>query len=122
MSKTSRPLAEPRTFQDHDQDLEPLRLTPGQWRTILESENFLERADNRFQHPRRFHGAPVQIIPDESFREAFASPRQRRTEPRHQAAVAPEIGLAGAGGGAHVDPRSSADGMQRQRNIVLEAE
>ncbi len=68
MSKTPRPRAEPRTFRDEAHDPAPLRLTPGQWRTILESESFLERADNRFQHPRRFHGAPVQIIPDESFR------------------------------------------------------
>jgi hypothetical protein len=45
-----------------------LRLTPPQWRAILESRAFLERDDNRFQHPRRFLGAFVQIIPDESFR------------------------------------------------------
>lgn len=45
-----------------------LRLTPGQWRSVLEDRNFLDRPDNRFQHPRRFLGAPVQIIPDESFR------------------------------------------------------
>ncbi len=45
-----------------------LRFTPSQWRAILESHGFLERLDNRFQHPRRFLGASVQIIPDESFR------------------------------------------------------
>jgi hypothetical protein len=45
-----------------------LRFTPSQWRAILESHGFLERPDNRFQHPRRFLGAWVQIIPDESFR------------------------------------------------------
>jgi len=45
-----------------------LRFTPSQWRAILESHGFLDRPDNRFQHPRRFLGASVQIIPDESFR------------------------------------------------------
>jgi len=45
-----------------------LRFTPSQWRAILESHGFLDRPDNRFQHPRRFLGALVQIIPDESFR------------------------------------------------------
>ncbi len=45
-----------------------LRFTPSQWRAILESHGFLDRPDNRFQHPRRFLGARVQIIPDESFR------------------------------------------------------
>jgi hypothetical protein len=45
-----------------------VRFTPSQWRVILESQGFLDRPDNRFQHPRRFRGASVQIIPDESFR------------------------------------------------------
>jgi hypothetical protein len=45
-----------------------VRFTPSQWRAILESHDFLERPDNCFQHPRRFQGARVQIIPDESFR------------------------------------------------------
>ncbi len=45
-----------------------LRFTPPQWRAILESQGFLDRPDNRFEHPRRFLGARVQIIPDESFR------------------------------------------------------
>jgi hypothetical protein len=45
-----------------------IRFTPSQWRAILESHGFLDRPDNRFQHPRRFLGASVQIIPDESFR------------------------------------------------------
>ncbi len=45
-----------------------LRFTPSQWRAILESHGFLDRPDNCFQHPRRFLGAAVQIIPDESFR------------------------------------------------------
>ena len=45
-----------------------LRLTPKEWRTVLERRSFLERADNRFQTPRRFCGRPVQIVPDDSFR------------------------------------------------------
>jgi len=45
-----------------------LRVTPSQWRAILDSRGFLDRPDNHFQHPRRFLGASVQIIPDESFR------------------------------------------------------
>jgi hypothetical protein len=45
-----------------------LRFTPSQWRAILESRGFLDRPDNCFQHPRRFLGSRVQIIPDESFR------------------------------------------------------
>ena len=45
-----------------------LRFTPSQWRAILESHDFLERPNTCFQHPRRFQGARVQIIPDESFR------------------------------------------------------
>jgi hypothetical protein len=47
---------------------EVLKLTPSEWRTVLEHRSFLERADNRFQHPRRLYGAPVQIVPDDSFR------------------------------------------------------
>jgi hypothetical protein len=46
----------------------PLRLTPSEWRAVLEHRSFLERPDNRFQHPRRLYGAPVQIVPDDSFR------------------------------------------------------
>ena len=45
-----------------------LRLTPQEWRTVLERRSFLERADNRFQTPRLFCGRPVQIVPDDSFR------------------------------------------------------
>ena len=45
-----------------------LRLTPQEWRTVLERRSFLERADNRFQTPRLFRGRPVEIVPDESFR------------------------------------------------------
>lgn len=67
MSKTSEPAAEPRTFAAKG-DPACLRLTPVQWRAILEARSFLEHDDNRFQHPRRFLGTPVQIIPDESFR------------------------------------------------------
>jgi hypothetical protein len=68
MSMTALPQAEPLTFRDDDSDQALLRLTPGEWRTILETQSFLDQDDNRFQHPRRFLGAPVQIIPDESFR------------------------------------------------------
>ena len=45
-----------------------LRLTPKEWRTVLERRSFLEREDNRFQTPRLFCGRPVQIVPDDSFR------------------------------------------------------
>jgi hypothetical protein len=45
-----------------------LKLTPPEWRAVLEHRSFLERPDNRFQHPRRLFGAPVQIVPDDSFR------------------------------------------------------
>lgn len=45
-----------------------LRLTPSEWRTVLERRSFLERDDNRFQTPRRFCGRPVEIVPDPSFR------------------------------------------------------
>ena len=45
-----------------------IRLTPSEWRTVLERRGFLERDDNRFQLPRRFCGRPVEIVPDASFR------------------------------------------------------
>ena len=45
-----------------------LRLTPKEWRTVLERRSFLERDDNRFQTPRLFCGHPVEIVPDETFR------------------------------------------------------
>ena len=45
-----------------------LRLTPSEWRVVLERRSFLERSDNRFQSPRRFCGRPVEIVPDPSFR------------------------------------------------------
>jgi hypothetical protein len=45
-----------------------LQFTPSQWRAILERQDFLDRPDNCFQHPRRFQGVRVQIIPDDSFR------------------------------------------------------
>lgn len=47
---------------------EVLRLTPSEWRAVLEQRSFLEWGDNRFQPPRRLYGAPVQIVPDDSFR------------------------------------------------------
>ncbi len=45
-----------------------LRLTPWEWRTVLERRSFLEGEDNRFETPRLFCGHPVQIVPDDSFR------------------------------------------------------
>ena len=48
--------------------LDVLRLTPREWRMVLERRSFLERDDNRFQTPRLFCGRPVQIVPDPSFR------------------------------------------------------
>ncbi len=47
---------------------EVLRLTPSEWRAVLEHRSFLEWEDNRFQPPRRLYGARVQIVPDDSFR------------------------------------------------------
>jgi hypothetical protein len=41
---------------------EALRLTPGQWRRILEDPSFLQRPDNRYQRPRRLNGLPVEIV------------------------------------------------------------
>ena len=51
-----------------DRPPQVLKLTPPEWRAVLEQRSFLERSDNRFQHPRRLFGAPVQIVPDDSFR------------------------------------------------------
>ena len=45
-----------------------LRLTPSEWRAVLERRSFLEGDDNRFETPRRLCGHPVQIVPDDSFR------------------------------------------------------
>jgi hypothetical protein len=45
-----------------------LRLTPKEWRAVLERPSFLEREDNRFAAPRLFCGRPVEIVPDASFR------------------------------------------------------
>jgi hypothetical protein len=53
-------------FKDRDRD--ELRLTPGQWHSLLENRSFLERPDNRFLPPRRFLGRPVRIVPDDSWR------------------------------------------------------
>ena len=49
-------------------DTPTIRLTPREWRTVLERRSFLERDDNRFQTPRLFCGRPVEIVPDASFR------------------------------------------------------
>jgi hypothetical protein len=46
---------------------EVVRLTPSEWHAMLESRSFLDHADNQL-HPRRLCGAPVQIIPDDSYR------------------------------------------------------
>jgi hypothetical protein len=40
----------------------PLRLTPREWRRILEDPSFLARPDNRYQQPRRLNGRPVEIV------------------------------------------------------------
>jgi hypothetical protein len=40
----------------------PLRLTPGQWRRILEDPSFLAEPENRYQRPRRLNGRPVEIV------------------------------------------------------------
>ncbi|MBS0295840.1 MAG: hypothetical protein JSR45_05965 [Proteobacteria bacterium] len=42
--------------------LTPLRLTPGEWRRILEDPTFLEDSGNAYAAPRRFHGLPVEIV------------------------------------------------------------
>ena len=44
-----------------------VRLTPSEWHAMLEGRSFLEREDNQLR-PRRFGGAPVQIVPDDSYR------------------------------------------------------
>ena len=59
---TEAPTGEPRPV------LDVLRLTPMEWRAVLERRSFLERDDNRFQTPRLFCGRPVEIVPDASFR------------------------------------------------------
>ena len=62
-------MTEPAAADDPDSaEARVLRLTPKEWRTVLERRSFLERDDNRFQTPRRFCGHLVQIVPDDSFR------------------------------------------------------
>lgn len=41
--------------------LTPLRLSPAEWRRILEDPTFLRDEDNAYA-PRRFHGLPVEIV------------------------------------------------------------
>ncbi len=41
-----------------------LRLTPREWREILEDPSFLSRPDNRYQRPRRYLGLPIEIVPE----------------------------------------------------------
>lgn len=53
------------TGRDRPDDAQPsvLRLTHSEWRRLLEDRSFLENEDNRFQHPRRYKGRPVEIVP-----------------------------------------------------------
>jgi hypothetical protein len=56
------------TTEETTTPLPVIRLTPSEWRTVLERRSFLERDDNRFQTPRMFCGRRVEIVPDPSFR------------------------------------------------------
>jgi hypothetical protein len=40
------------------------RLTPAEWRSVIEDETFLNDPDNSYQ-PRRLMGVPVEIVPDQ---------------------------------------------------------
>ncbi len=42
------------------------KLTPAEWRAVIEDETFLRDPDNSFQ-PRRLMGVPVEIVPDHRF-------------------------------------------------------
>ena len=44
-----------------------LRLTPAEWRAMLEESSFLEDWDNSYLPPRRLMGVPVEIVPDHRF-------------------------------------------------------
>jgi hypothetical protein len=39
------------------------RLTPAEWRALIEDKTFLRDPDNSYR-PRRLMGVPVQIVPD----------------------------------------------------------
>ena len=43
-----------------------LRLTPAEWRMLLEANGFLRDEDNSYR-PRRLLGVAVEIVPDHSF-------------------------------------------------------
>ncbi len=61
-------MSEPQA-EDPDPEAAPvLRMTPPEWRSVLERRSFLEGEDNRFATPRRLYGRLVQIVPDDSFR------------------------------------------------------
>ena len=39
------------------------RLTPAEWRAVIQDETFLKDPGNSYQ-PRRLMGVPVEIVPD----------------------------------------------------------
>jgi hypothetical protein len=39
------------------------RLTPAEWRAVIEDETFLKDPANSYR-PRRLMGVPVEIVPD----------------------------------------------------------
>ncbi|MDP3660611.1 hypothetical protein [Phenylobacterium sp.] len=43
-----------------------LRLTPAEWRRMLEAHDFLKGEHNSYR-PRRLLGVVVEIVPDHSF-------------------------------------------------------
>jgi hypothetical protein len=53
--------AEP--YYEDESQLVALRLTPAEWRRILADPTFLGDAGNEYSAPRRYHGLPVQIVP-----------------------------------------------------------
>jgi hypothetical protein len=59
-------------ISDHDTARRPdshfsLRLTPAEWRLLLEDSSFLTEQDNSYLPPRRLMGIAVEIIPDHQF-------------------------------------------------------
>jgi len=40
------------------------RLTPAEWRSVIQDETFLKEPGNSYQ-PRRLMGVPVEIVPDQ---------------------------------------------------------
>jgi hypothetical protein len=52
------------TLRDSDETSPAvLRVTPSEWRRLLEERSFLDHPDNRYQPPRRYCGRPVQVVP-----------------------------------------------------------